>query len=271
MISAPLLLTLACARPATTSAPDNGWKLLASDEFEGSAGAAPDSSKWVHDVGGDGWGNDQLEYDTDRTDNAFLDGDGNLVIRAQQEDYEGNSYTSARLTTRGTLEQTYGRIEARMQIPAGAGLWPAFWMLGTNIDEVGWPSCGEIDIVEAIGTDADTVFGTVHGPGYSGDQGVGDIYNLPDGSYADNMHVYAIEWDPEQIAWYVDDVRYQTVSIGDADGPWVFDAPFYIILNLAVGGTLGGDPDPAVFPADLVVDYVRVYTRSEPVQTGRRR
>lgn len=243
---------------------DNGWKLVASDEFDGAAGTAPDDTKWVHDVGGDGWGNGQLEHDTDRTENAFLDGNGNLVIRAIEEDYEGNSYTSARLKTLGTLEQAYGRFEARIQLPAGAGLWPAFWMLGADFPDVGWPSCGEIDIMEFVGSDPGTVFGTVHGPGYSGGDGVGATYT-PGGDFSDDFHVFAVEWDPDHIAWYVDDVRYQAVSVGDVSGRWVFDDPFFLILNLAVGGTLGGEPDPAIFPADLVVDYVRVYRRVDAV------
>ncbi len=259
-----LATQLACTAP-TPAAVDNGWVLVASDEFDGAAGAAPDGSKWVYDVGGDGWGNDQLEYNTDRTENASLDGDGNLVIRALAEDYQGNAYTSARLKTQGTLERTYGRFEARLQLPAGQGLWPAFWMLGSDISEVGWPACGEIDIMEAIGADTDTVFGTVHGPGYSGGEGVGETYDLPQGAFSDGMHVFAVEWEPEYIAWYVDDVLYQHVGVGDVNGPWVFDSPFFLILNLAVGGTLGGVPDPATFPADMVVDYVRVYERALPV------
>lgn len=260
----PLLSLLACT--ATSPGPvDNGWVLVASDEFDGAAGEPPDPSKWVYDVGGDGWGNDQLEYDTDRTENAALDGDGRLVIRALAEEYQGNAYTSARLKTQGTLERTYGRFEARMQLPAGQGLWPAFWMLGADIDEVGWPACGEIDVVEAVGAEPGSVFGTVHGPGYSGGEGVGDSYSPVGVDFTTGMHTFAVEWDPEHIAFLVDEVHYQTVAVGMVDGPWVFDDDFFLILNLAVGGTLGGTPDPSAFPAELVVDHVRVYERAEPL------
>ena len=261
-----LALLVGCTEP-TPTAVDNSWTLLASDEFDGSAGTPPDASKWVHEIGGDGWGNEQLEYNTNRTENASLDGEGNLVIRALEEAYEGNAYTSARLKTQGTFERTYGRFEARVQLPAGQGLWPAFWMLGADIDEVGWPTCGEIDVVEFIGSNPGTVFGTVHGPGYSGGESVSEEYDLPGGSFADGMHIFAVEWEPEYIAWYVDDVLYHQVGVGDVSGPWVFDDDFYMILNLAVGGTLGGEPDPASFPAEMIVDYVRVYERAVPVET----
>ena len=259
-----LFAMLGCAQTDDVAV-DNSWVLFASDEFDGPAGSAIDSSKWVFDVGGDGWGNDQLEYNTNRTDNAFLDGDGNLVIRAIAEDYQGNGYTSARIKTQGTLERAYGRIEARIQLPAGQGLWPAFWMLGADIDDVSWPACGEIDIMENVGSAPDTVFGTLHGPGYSGADGVGSTYTLPSGDFSEQMHVFAIEWDPDLITWYVDDILYQAIGRGHVSGTWVFDDPFFLILNLAVGGTLGGEPDPSIFPADMIVDYVRVYERAEPL------
>src|SRR5437660_12528991 len=156
----------------------------------------------------------------------------------------------------------YGRIEARIQIPRGQGLWPAFWMLGDNIPSVGWPGCGEIDIMENIGKEPGRVHGTVHGPGYSGAQGVSSPYDLRAGAFADTFHVYAIEWEPAAIRWYVDDVLYKTVTPQDLPGRWVYDRPFFIILHLAVGGSSPGSPDATtVFPQTMRVDYVRVYEK----------
>lgn len=265
-----MLLTSAlmgCA-PSPATPVDNGWVLAGADEFEGPAGASPDPTKWGFDVGGGGWGNDELQFYTDRPENASLDGDGHLVIRALAEDYQGAAYTSARLKTQGKFAQAYGRFEVRVQLPEGAGLWPAFWLLGDDFAEVGWPSCGEIDIMEFVGANPAAVFGNVHGPGYSGGASVGATYTLPSGTFGDGMHVFAVEWDPQHIAWIVDDVVYSQVAVGDVTGPWVFDHPFFVILNLAIGGTLGGPVDAASLPAAMVVDYVRIYRRVEPVDTG---
>lgn len=259
------LLMLGCTAPG--SAPlDTSWTLIWSDTFDGEAGTAPDPAIWVPDVGGDGWGNHQLEYDTDRVENAALDGQGRLVITARRESYEGNDYTSARLTTRGTFTHGAGRYEADLQLPAGTGLWPAFWLLGTTVDTAGWPTCGEVDVMESKGEEPDTTYATVHGPGYSGAGGISDGYRLREGSFADGFHTFAVDIDPDHLAFWVDGDRVQTVRPGDLpDGAaWVFDNDWFLILNLAVGGDYVAPPDDTTpFPAALVVDAVRVYDRSQ--------
>nr|AQQ75061.1 GH16 CBM13 [uncultured bacterium] len=243
--------------------------LVWSDEFNGPAGTPPSSSRWRYDIGGGGWGNSELEYYTSSTSNAALDGNGNLVITARRENpanyncwYGRCQYTSARLLTSGTFTQAYGRFEARMKIPRGQGLWPAFWMLGDNIGSVGWPTSGEIDIMENIGREPSTVHGTIHGPGYSGGGGVGAGYTLPGGqAFADAFHTFAVDWEPNAITWSVDGIQYSRKTPADIGGNrWVFDHPFFIIMNVAVGGAWPGSPDAStVFPQTLTVDYVRVY------------
>lgn len=260
-----LLLLIGCT-PPTEPPLDTSWTLVWSDSFDGAAGTAPDPAVWKHDVGGDGWGNNQLEYDTDRVENAALDGEGNLVLTARIEEYQGNAYTSARLTTNGTYSLGYGRVEADIQLPAGQGLWPAFWMLGTDFDTVGWPDCGEIDIMEFKGEDPDTVYGTVHGPGYSGAGGISGNYSLRDGTYADGFHTFAVDIDPDHLAFWVDDHRIQVVRPGDLPdrSTWVFDGEWFLILNLAVGGNFVEAPtDPSVFPASMRVGEVRVFERTQ--------
>lgn len=254
-----------------TPAPSNqGWTLVWSDDFSAASGSAADSNKWTAEVGGNGWGNNELEYYTARTQNVQQT-DGNLVITAQKETYTGSDnvtrdYTSARLKTAGKFSQKYGRIEARMQLPEGQGLWPAFWMLGDDIGTVGWPTCGEIDIMELVGSSPSTVLGTLHGPGYSGANGLGAQYSLPGGKkFSADFHVFAIEWEPTTIRFYVDDVLYATKTSANipSGSRWVFDHPFFIILDLAVGGNLPGNPDAGtVFPQTMKVDYVRVYSRN---------
>ena len=239
--------------------------LVWSDEFDG---PALDSTKWVREIGGHGWGNAELQFYTDRSDNARVEG-GHLVIEAKRETFNNREYTSARLKTQGLGEWQYGRVEARIRIPRGQGIWPAFWMLGNDIGQVGWPECGEIDIMENIGREPSTVHGTLHGPGYSGGQGVGGAYQLSAGAFADSFHVYAIEWGAGAIQWFVDGVLYQTVTPSDLPGPWVYDHPFFIILNVAVGGYWPGNPDQTtVFPQTMRVDYVRVYQRSGGLSQG---
>ncbi|HLN03283.1 MAG TPA: glycoside hydrolase family 3 C-terminal domain-containing protein [Bryobacteraceae bacterium] len=253
----------------------SGWKLVWSDEFNGPAGAPPNPANWNYDLGGGGWGNGEAETYTNSPNNVFQDGKGNLVIRAIR-DSSGN-YTSARLQTgapgastqNADLSWKYGRIEARIKLPFGLGVWPAFWILGENIDSVGWPQCGEVDIMENFGTFNNNVSinnGTAHGPGYSGDTGITQAYTLPFGEkVTDDYHVYAVEWSQNSIVWYVDGASYHTVTPASipAGDQWVFNAPFFILLNLAIGGpsTFLGTPDPsAPFPhQDMLVDYVRVY------------
>jgi beta-glucanase (GH16 family) len=245
---------------------DTNWLLVWSDEFDGEVGDLPDPSVWTPDIGGDGWGNNQLEFNTSRAENASMDGDGNLAIVARREAYEGNSYTSARITTSGGVEFLYGRIEARMKMPVGAGIWPAFWMLGNNFGDVGWPDCGEIDILEYRGQQPAITLGTVHGPGYSGGQGVSETISVAGGGLHNDFHVFAIEWEANEIRWFVDDLHFHTVTPDTipAGTSWVFDHPFFLILNVAVGGSfvgpVGSDTE---FPQTLLVDYVRVYERGE--------
>jgi beta-glucanase (GH16 family) len=215
----------------------------------------------VRETGGHGWGNAELQFYTDRAENARVE-NGHLVIEARREPFENREYTSARLKTQGLGEWQYGRVAARIQIPRGQGLWPAFWMLGADIGQVGWPACGEIDIMENIGREPSTVHGTLHGPGYSGAQGNSSAYQLAEGAFADAFHVYAVEWEPEVIRWYVDGALYKTATPQDVPGRWVYDHPFFIILTVAVGGHWPGSPDETtVFPQTMRVDYVRVYQR----------
>lgn len=248
-----------------------GWKLLWSDEFNGPNGSAVDASKWKHDIGGGGWGNQELEYYTDGTENARIQ-NGALEITATPAGasshgcwYGTCQFTSARLLTAGKFDVAYGRIEARIQIPRGQGIWPAFWMLGANIGNVGWPGCGEIDIMENIGKEPSTNHGSLHGPGYSGGNPLTGAQSLPGGAkLADGFHTYAVEWDPGIIRFYLDDTLYETRTPNDvpAGGKWVYDHPFFLILNVAVGGGWPGSPDGSTsFPQTMKVDYVRVYKR----------
>jgi len=255
--------------PAATPPPAAGFTLAWSDEFEGPPGATIDATKWTFDVGGGGWGNQELESYTDRPRNAHLTGDGSLAIDVLRESHTGpdgiaREFTSARLKTQGLFAQTYGRFEARLQVPFGQGIWPAFWMLGTDITTASWPACGEIDIMENIGREPAIVHGTLHGPGYSGAGGIGAAYTLSSSRFADGFHVFAVEWEPDAIRWFVDGQLYATRTPASlpAGARWVFDHPFFIILNVAVGGTWPGNPDPTtVFPQRMLVDYVRVYRR----------
>ncbi len=208
----------------------SSWKLVWSDEFDGPVGTLPDPAKWGYEIGGGGWGNAELQYYTDRAENAALDGNGSLVITAKTEDpsstpyrclYGSCMYSSARLLTKGKFEFTYGRVEARIKIPSTQGLWPAFWMLGSNINTKPWPSCGEIDILENIGKEPTTVYGTIHGPGYAGSAGPSQAYTqtVP---FADDYHVYAVEWEPDRIAWYVDGNLYGTFFVSASSESAIF-------------------------------------------------
>jgi beta-glucanase (GH16 family) len=213
-----------------------------------------------------GWGNNQWEYDTARPENASMDGLGNLVITSIRENYQGKPYTSARLKTQGLFDQAYGRFEARMKLPVGQGLWPAFWMLGNDIDVNGWPACGEIDVMEYRGQEPQRVTGSLHGPGYSGGSAITGSRDLSGGAgFNDDFHVFALEWTPDWVAWELDGVTWQVVVPKGIPkgGTWVFDHPFFILLNVAVGGNYVGAPDPSVFPQTTLVDYVRVYEQAQ--------
>jgi len=237
-----------------------GWELVWHDEFEGEEVNRDD---WAFDLGrgSGGWGNHELQWYTDRPENVRLE-DGLLIIEAREEEFIRSDYTSARMKTEGRHSWLYGRFEARIQIPRGQGIWPAFWMLGTEGGN--WPNIGEIDIMENIGREPHTVYTTVHGPGYSGGNGVGQPYTLPGGDpFADDFHVYAVEWEPESITWYVDDNPVFAITPDSVPGEWVYDHPFFLIMNVAVGGDWPGSPDETtVFPQQMRVDYVRVYQRS---------
>jgi beta-glucanase (GH16 family) len=266
--SAIVLLLCTCAAAQTSTPPSRATRTLVwSDEFNAPNDSPVDSSKWVLETGGNGWGNQELEYYTARPQNAFQQ-DGNLVIKVLEEKYTGpdgvtRNYTSARLKTQGKFAQKYGRFEARIKIPYGQGIWPAFWMLGDDIEKKGWPKCGEIDIMENIGKEPALVHGTIHGPGYSGDKGIGAPFELPAGQrFADDFHIFAVEWEPKAIRFYVDDHLYTTRTPADLPhgAKWVYKHPSFILLNVAVGGGWPGNPDAStLFPQTMLVDYVRVY------------
>jgi len=273
LIAVLLLSSLSCGGGAPLQpAPTKGWTLSWSDEFNGVDGSSPDSSKWTYDLGDKGWGNSELECYTNRIQNAHIQG-GNLVISALQEsspfacsDGSTNNYTSARLKTQGLFSQAYGRFEARIKIPAGQGMWPAFWMLGNNITTAGWPASGEIDIMENIGKEPGTVHGSLHGPSTTSRTSDATApFSLPAGqNFADAFHLYAVEWEPGVVRFYVDSNLYATFTQSQwpSGGTWVFDHPFFLLLNVAVGGTWPGSPDnTTVFPQQMLVDYVRVYTK----------
>ena len=240
--------------------------LVFSDEFN--ADGALDGSKWVFDIGTGaevglpGWGNNELQYYTDRTENIRVR-DGMLEITARQENFEGSNYTSAKILTKGIFETTFGRFEARIQLPFGQGIWPAFWLLGDDSDgTVIWPQIGEIDIMEYRGQQPTIIHGTIHGPGYSAGQGITDSYTIAGGRFDTEFHTFAVEWGPDFITFFVDDLAYNTITPSDVgDNEWVFnDNTFYIILNVAVGGTFVGNPNASTpFPQTMYVDYVRVY------------
>ena len=243
----------------------NFKQLVMQDEFD--TDGVPNKAIWGYDIGngnsntGGGWGNNELQYYTNRTENVKVE-NGYLLITAQKEAYKGSSYTSARLLTKGLFEQTYGRFEARIKLPYGQGIWPAFWLLGANSDEVTWPQCGEIDIMEYRGQEPTKVLGTVHGPGYSGGTAITKSYSLLNDRFDTGFHIFGIEWGPDYINYYVDNVLYNQITPSNVKGEWVFDHPFYIIINLAVGGNFVGAPNSeTVFPQTMLVDYVRVYKK----------
>jgi beta-glucanase (GH16 family) len=255
--------TMGCMSSVDDSAWVKNWQLTWEDNFDGSQGSPPNPEFWTHDIGGDGWGNEQLEYNTDRTENSVLRGDGFLEIIARKEIFEENEYTSARIKTEGLFSTTNSRVEARIKVPSGSGIWPAFWMLGDQFSEIGWPACGEIDIMEIQGESPNTVLGTVHGPGYSGGEGVGGS-SIQIAPLSDDFHVYSIDNDPEHIVWSLDGKPYHTLSKGDLppNSPWVFNESFFLILNIAVGGNFVSSPNESTeFPSKMYIDYVKVYER----------
>jgi beta-glucanase (GH16 family) len=267
LIIGAFLLTSGVTSPAAPT--ETKWHLTWSDEFNAPNGTPPDPKKWTYELGANGWLNQELESYTARPANAEQR-DGNLVITAQKEEFTGADgipahYTSSRLRTLGLFSQTYGRFEARIQLPLGKGIWPAFWMMGADIVAKPWPACGEIDIFENIG-EANRTYSSIHGPGYSATKGITKRLVLPEGQAVNTaFHLYAVEWKPNNIRFYVDDVL--VVERTPADLPpgtkWVYDHPFFMLLNVAVGGSWPGSPDATTsFPQRMLVDYVRVYSEN---------
>lgn len=256
-----LLITVGCSTDESQTV-TNFESITMADEFNGST---LDESLWSFDIGRgvNGWGNQELQYYTDRPENVRVE-NGNLIITARQESFQGAGFTSGRILTQGKFEQQFGRFEARIKLPWGRGIWPAFWMLGANIDEVSWPQAGEIDIMEFRGQEPTVIHGSLHGPGYSAGMAVTKTFELENDRFDTGFHVFGIEWGPNYINYYVDDVLYNQITPEDANGEWVFNAPFYILMNVAVGGTFVGSPNENTqFPQEMVVDYVRVYAFDE--------
>ncbi len=249
----------ACDQESVQTLPERNFEMVWSDEFNGTAGSLPDNKKWTFDLGnGDnGWGNQELLSYTNSTNNVSLDGNGNLVITARKN---GNAFSSARVKTQGLFSHAYGKIEARIKTPYGPGIWPAFWMLGDNVNTVTWPQCGEIDIMELKGHIPNVVYGTLHGPGYSGGNAKTKAYGLQNARFDQDFHVFGVEWQENQIDFFVDGYLYHRVKSSDVSGEWVYNHPFFLILNVAVGGNFVGFPtDSTSFPQSMYIDYVRVY------------
>ena len=250
----------------------SGWNMVWSEEFNEPAGTPPNPEYWSYEIGDGtvngipGWGNDEFQYYTDDPANASTDGLGNMVLTVREADgslqcyYGPCDYTSARLISWRKAEFAYGRIESRIRVTEGeAGLWPAFWSLGTDIDVVGWPQTGEIDFMEYVSRLPNEIFGTIHGPGYSGGQSFGNEYDFGEPVYND-YHTFTIEWQPDYMEWYVDGILYHTAAPADVPGEWVFNDPVFLLLNVAIGGNFGGAIDPNLqLPQSMAVDYIRVY------------
>lgn len=255
------LFTILFGVTLVTSSLAQQWQLVWSDEFGGNV---VNDSNWIHEIGGNGWGNGELQYYTDRDTNSYVN-NGYLVIQALQENYSAWNYTSARLKSQGKRFFKYGKILARIKLPYGKGLWPAFWMLGESFPIVGWPDCGEIDIVELVGGPSgdNTVYGTAHWENENGQHAqYGNSYTLTSGIFADNFHLFSIIWDEQKIRWYVDNLLYHEIDITPASLS-EFHEEFFIVLNVAVGGNWPGPPDSTtVFPQKMKVDYVKVYKDS---------
>jgi beta-glucanase (GH16 family) len=238
----------------------SGARPVWSEEFEGPAGASPDPAVWSYELGGGGWGCGQSQSYTASPANASTTGDGCLRIAALPARSGDSPVTSARLVTRGRVTFRYGRVAARMRVPRGAGLWSAFWLLGHDVERVGWPACGEIDVMEHVTSDATAAHGTLHGPGFSGlDGGIGRRHDAGV-ALSDDFHVYAVDWLPDRVTWLLDGVPYNSLTPTDVPGPWPFRKPFFLLLNLAVGGHWPGlAAERPTLPATLDVDWVRIW------------
>jgi beta-glucanase (GH16 family) len=263
-----LLIAAASASPQSPAPSPASWKLAWSDEFNGPANTAPDASKWVYDLGhdGEGWGNHELQAYTNSLENVHQDGQGHLVIRALKD--ESGNYTSGRLKTKGKFTTTYGKIEARIKLPHGQGIWPAFWSMGDDIAKVGWPNCGEIDIMENIGKEPGIQHGSMHGPGYSDGHSLTGAYTLPKGKkLSDDFHVYGIVWTKQSVEFLFDGHSYfqATPASLPKGAEWKFNKPFFLLLNVAVGGDWPGSPDSStIFPQEMLIVYVRVFSTEIP-------
>jgi beta-glucanase (GH16 family) len=260
--------------PDTTHVPTVTWTLAWSDEFNGKAGAPVDSTVWSYDIGDGcaagicGWGNREKESYASATENVSLNGQGQLVIVARTAPagstcyYGACRYTSAKIKTQGKMLAQPGRVEARIKLPEGQGLWPAFWMLGNSFPATKWPDCGEVDIMENHGRAPSQTSSAMHGPGYFGNTPFAHGFTLPAGKFSDDFHVFAVEWNTASVAFYVDSTLQYLVNRAEVEryGRWVFDQPFFVVLNLAVGGNFDGDPaSDTILPATMLVDYVRAY------------
>jgi beta-glucanase (GH16 family) len=267
----------ACSTASIVSTrPTITWVQVWSDEFDGAAGARIDSTKWSYETadgcwaGICGWGNNEKEYYTDASENIALNGQGQLMIVARRApaglacSYGTCLYTSARITTRGKMLAAPGKVEARIKLPVGQGLWPAFWMLGHTSPATPWPASGELDIMENKGSQSSTTSSAVHGPGYSGETPFAHSNSLASGILSDDFHTFAVEWDSLAVHFFVDGNAHYSVTREQVEryGTSILDQPFFLMLNLAVGGHFDGDPQSdAIFPATMLVDYVRVYAR----------
>ena len=242
--------------PVDSSAIIPGWTMIWNDEFNG---AGVDTTKWEYEVNGNGGGNNELQYYTDKKENSFIE-NGALIIQARQENYLGKEYTSARLRTKYKGDWTYGLFVIRAKLPYGKGLWPAIWMLPTDWEYGGWPQSGEIDIMELLGDNARKVYGTIHYAGTSNDhQQSGGSFTLPSGNFVEEYHTFIVAWDSTGFQWFVDDSLYFNTAKAKP-----FDKRFHLLLNVAVGGNWPGSPDAfTTFPQRMTVDYVRVYKKTE--------
>jgi beta-glucanase (GH16 family) len=267
-VLAMLLVLLLCGvQGSTSSMSQNGgyWRLVWADEFD--YAGVPDPKKWDYDVGGHGWGNEELQFYTARRQKNARVENGHLVIEARREHWQGRDYTSARLVSRGKGDWTYGRFEVSAKLPSGRGTWPAVWMLPTGQSYGGWPNSGEIDFMEHVGFDPDVIHASVHTLAYNHKINTQKTAQLTVANARTQFNVYAVEWTPEEIRGFVNDQLYFTFRnerLTDATADyrqWPFDKPFHLLLNLAVGGTWGGQKgvDPVIWPQRLEIDYVRVY------------
>jgi len=234
-----------------------GMNLVWSDEF---SGKTIDPLVWNYDIGGSGWGNNELEYYTNSSKNAFVT-NGYLVIEARKETYKTNNYTSARLLSKDKKSFTYGRIDFRAKLPKGQGIWPALWMLGSNISTKSWPACGEIDIMELLGHEPQKTYGTIHWGAAGGPSThIGGNYLLNSQTFSDSFHVFSLLWETNKLSFLIDNIPFFSADKSQVNGDYPFDKPFFFIMNVAVGGNWPGNPDTTtIFPQRMIVDYVRVF------------